>query len=58
MLQIVKQLLGKTVPWEQAQSMLEDLFVKSKRLKPVIMLIDEVNIRPSIYACITNGTVF
>lgn len=42
-MQIFKQLNGKTVPWEQAQNMLENIFVKSKKQKPVVMLIDEVS---------------
>ncbi|CAH1117278.1 unnamed protein product [Phaedon cochleariae] len=42
--EILKQLQGKSVPWEQAQSMLDDIFNKSKKLKPVVMLIDELDV--------------
>ncbi|CAH2000719.1 unnamed protein product [Acanthoscelides obtectus] len=42
--EIYKQLKGKTVPWEQAQSMLDEMFVKSKKMKPIIMLVDELDI--------------
>lgn len=43
-LQIWKQLTGKTLPWEQAQGVLEERFTKKskKKLEPVVMLIDEV----------------
>lgn len=42
--EILKQLKGKTVPWEQAQHTLEDLFVNVKKLEPTVMLIDELDI--------------
>nr|XP_023019413.1 origin recognition complex subunit 1 [Leptinotarsa decemlineata] len=42
--EILKQLTGKTVPWEQAQSTLEKMFTKSKNVKPIVMLIDELDI--------------
>ncbi|KAJ8923919.1 hypothetical protein NQ315_006695 [Exocentrus adspersus] len=42
--EILKQLTGKTVPWEQAQSILEDRFTKSKKTSPTVMLIDELDI--------------
>nr|CAH7747819.1 unnamed protein product [Callosobruchus chinensis] len=42
--EIYKQLTGKTVPWEQAQGILDEMFVKSKKLKPIIMLVDELDI--------------
>ncbi|KAJ8931245.1 hypothetical protein NQ314_015864 [Rhamnusium bicolor] len=42
--EILKQLTGKMVPWEQAHSMLEERFTKSKKFAPVIMLIDELDI--------------
>lgn len=42
-LQILKQLTGKTVLWEQAQSILDARFSKSKKnTKPIVMLVDEV----------------
>lgn len=41
--QILKQLKGKTVMWEQAQSILDAKFSKSKKnTKPIIMVVDEV----------------
>ncbi|XP_056637129.1 origin recognition complex subunit 1 [Diorhabda sublineata] len=42
--EILKQLKGKTVPWEQAQHTLEDLFVNCKKMEPTVMLIDELDI--------------
>ncbi|KAG5891683.1 hypothetical protein JTB14_020100 [Gonioctena quinquepunctata] len=42
--EISKQLTGKTVHWEQAQRNLEDMFIKAKKSKPVVMLIDELDI--------------
>ncbi|XP_060516416.1 origin recognition complex subunit 1 isoform X2 [Cylas formicarius] len=42
--EIWKQLSGRTVPWEQAQSILEERFTRKKHLTPVIMLIDELDI--------------
>ncbi|CAH0550253.1 unnamed protein product [Brassicogethes aeneus] len=43
--EILKQLNNKTVPWEQAQSILEDMFTKTKKKSaPVVMLIDELDI--------------
>ncbi|XP_066249026.1 origin recognition complex subunit 1 [Euwallacea similis] len=42
--EIWKQLTGKTVPWEQAQGLLEDRFTRKKKLEPVVMLIDELDI--------------
>lgn len=45
LIQILKQLGGKTVSWEQAQSMLDNRFSKAKKgSKPVVMLVDEVSI--------------
>ncbi|CAH1382594.1 unnamed protein product [Tenebrio molitor] len=44
--EIVKQLVGKTVTWEQAQTTLEEKFTKkSKQMKlPIILLVDELDI--------------
>ncbi|XP_072387920.1 uncharacterized protein [Diabrotica undecimpunctata] len=42
--EILKQLTGKTVSWEQAQNSLEEIFVKSKKKEPIVMLIDELDI--------------
>ncbi|XP_030750638.1 origin recognition complex subunit 1 [Sitophilus oryzae] len=42
--EIWKQLSGKTVPWEQAQNLLEQRFTKKKNMMPVVMLIDELDI--------------
>ncbi|KAJ8955846.1 hypothetical protein NQ318_005391 [Aromia moschata] len=41
---ILKQLDNKVVPWEQAQSILEERFTKRKKNMPVVMLIDELDI--------------
>ncbi|KAF5301980.1 hypothetical protein FQR65_LT19155 [Abscondita terminalis] len=43
--EIAKQLLGKTMRWEQAQSTLENMFVKNKKKSsPIVMVIDELDI--------------
>ncbi|XP_044264249.1 origin recognition complex subunit 1 [Tribolium madens] len=44
--EIVKQLTGKTVTWEQAQNTLEEIFTKkAKKMKlPIILLVDELDI--------------
>uniref|UniRef100_A0A6P7FC55 Origin recognition complex subunit 1 n=1 Tax=Diabrotica virgifera virgifera TaxID=50390 RepID=A0A6P7FC55_DIAVI len=42
--EILKQLTGKTVSWEQAQNSLEEIFVKSKKKESIVMLIDELDI--------------
>ncbi|KAJ8978816.1 hypothetical protein NQ317_018906 [Molorchus minor] len=42
--EILKQLAGKTVSWEQAQGMLEERFTKSKKCAPVVMVIDELDV--------------
>ncbi|KAK4884953.1 hypothetical protein RN001_001224 [Aquatica leii] len=43
--EIAKQLLGKTLRWEQAQTTLESIFVKIKKKSvPIIMVIDELDI--------------
>ncbi|CAG9860215.1 unnamed protein product [Phyllotreta striolata] len=42
--EILKQLRGKTHSWEQAQNILEDIFVKQKKIPPIVMLIDELDI--------------
>lgn len=39
----MKQMTGKTVLWEQAQSILDTKFSKSKKASvPVVLLVDEV----------------
>ncbi|XP_076269049.1 origin recognition complex subunit 1 [Rhynchophorus ferrugineus] len=42
--EIWKQLTDKTIPWEQAQNLLEQRFTKKKHHTPVVMLIDELDI--------------
>ncbi|ENN79437.1 hypothetical protein HUJ04_013202 [Dendroctonus ponderosae] len=42
--EIWKQLTGKTVAWAQACSLLEERFTKVKKLHPVVMLVDELDI--------------
>ncbi|XP_050296244.1 origin recognition complex subunit 1 [Anthonomus grandis grandis] len=42
--EIWKQLTTKTVPWEHAQSLLEERFTKKKNHSPVVILIDELDI--------------
>lgn len=42
---ILRQLTGKTVPWEQAQSILEAKFTKTskKNSLPIILIVDELD---------------
>ncbi|RZC42601.1 origin recognition complex subunit 1 [Asbolus verrucosus] len=44
--EIVRQLTGKTITWEQAQNTLEEKFMKkTKKMKlPIILLVDELDI--------------
>ncbi|KAF5275085.1 hypothetical protein FQA39_LY07022 [Lamprigera yunnana] len=43
--EIIKQLQGKTMHWEQAQTSLENVFTKTqKKSLPIIMVIDELDI--------------
>lgn len=43
--QILKQLTGKTVPWEQAYNTLEKKFTKTKQKQPpVVLVVDELDI--------------
>ncbi|KAB0804648.1 hypothetical protein PPYR_01618 [Photinus pyralis] len=42
--EIAKQLMGKTLRWEEAQSMLENTFVNSKRKNAIILVVDELDL--------------
>lgn len=51
--QILKQLKGKTVAWEQAQNMLQDIFTKKgKKQIPIILLVDEVYLKIQMFDCL------
>lgn len=41
--QILKQLTGKILPWEQAQNILDKKFTKTSNKKPVVLVVDEVS---------------